>query len=459
MLIALAVICALVESMFTALEVALGAVSRARLRALLEDAEDQLRDSDQEESDAASPKNVERLKRVLTILDDAPRTTLLFITVTSLSLWMATSLLTWQALHDAWPLWALILALVGVLFIAEVLPVLIAAPRAESLALSGATLVIGTRRVLAPLLFVIGGAGRALARVLGARENAAPQVTEDELRTALAAAEEEGAIESGERALLEGAMDFRARLVREVMTTRREIVAVNAQATLDEVLHAAIEEGHSRLPVYDGTLDKILGIVSTKDLIPFLRDGESTSKVARDLMRAPFFVPETKRIAPTLEELRGQRSLMALVVDDEGATVGLATLEDLLEEIVGEIQDEYDSEEPAMRVLGSQTVACDGGVAVRDLERFWEKNFRQQAVLRDDQNEDADDTISLAALALQLFDGVPREGDRIAVGILHRDDKERSDKDKQKTQAQLEIEVARMDGPRIGEVRISRSSH
>jgi CBS domain containing-hemolysin-like protein len=328
-----------------------------------------------------------------------------------------------------------------------VLPVLIAAPRAESLALRGAGFVNLTRRLLAPLLFLVGGVGRGLARLLGAKENAAPQVTEDELRTALAAAEEEGAIESGERALLEGAMDFRARIVREVMTTRREIVATPADASLDEVLRTAIAGGHSRLPIYEGTLDKILGTASTKDLIPFLRDGRSTQATARDIARPPFFVPETKRIAPTLEELRGQRSLMAIVVDDEGATVGLATLEDLLEEIVGEIQDEYDTEEPDMRVLGSQSVACDGGVAVRDFERFWEKNFGEQAVLRDDKDADADDTISLAALALQLFDGVPREGDGIAAGVLRQDDK---------NTAHLHIEIARMDGPRIGEVRISR---
>jgi CBS domain containing-hemolysin-like protein len=480
MLIALAILCALLESVFTALEIALGAVSRARLRQLLEDAQDAARETNSPLA-PASEKTVARIARALKVLDDAPRTTLLFITVTSLSLWAATSLLTWQALRSNWPAWALPAALIGVLFLAEVLPVLIAAPRAESLVLRGSGLVQLTSRVLAPLLLLIGGGGRGLARLLGARANAAPQVTEEELRTALAAAEEEGAIESGERALLEGAMDFRSRIVREVMTTRREIVAVPASAPLGEVLRTAIEAGHSRLPVYDGSLDKILGIASTKDLIPHLRHGfefgvsslESNNPKpetpnpkpetpnpkpqtvrAADIVRPPFFVPETKRIAPTLEELRRQRSLMALVVDDDGATVGLVTLEDLLEEIVGDIQDEYDTEEPELRIADASAqarcIAVDGSVPVREVERFWEKTFGEQAVLRDHENQEADDTISLAAHALQLFEGVPGAGDRIAAGVLLGADEDET--------GALEIEIARMDGPRIEEVLVRRAA-
>jgi CBS domain containing-hemolysin-like protein len=158
-------------------------------------------------------------------------------------------------------------------------------------------------------------------------------------------------------------------------------------------------------------------------------------------------VPETKRIAPTLEELRGQRSLMAIVVDDEGATIGLVTLEDLLEEIVGEIQDEYDAEEPEMRVLDAGSIACDGGVTVREVERFLAAHFGETATLRDEENEEADDTISLAALALHLFDGVPQQGERILAGTL-RAENARENHDA----VALEIEIGKMDGPRIVEV-------
>lgn len=480
MLITLAVFCALLESVFTLLEVALGAASRARLRGLLEESGSGASTSNgsnsvanhsgasDEKAERARTRMAARTTRALRVLDDAPRTTLLFITVTSLSLWTATACLTWQSLLEKWPTWTLPLSLTGVLFVAEVLPVLIAAPRAESLVLRGAGFIEWALRVLAPILWLAGGVGRSLARVLGAREGASAQVTEGELRTALAAAEEEGAIESGERALLEGAMDFRTKVAREVMTTRRELAAVAADAPLAEILREAIAAGHSRLPVYDGSLDKIIGIASTKDLLPFLRAaGNSIENVsastpagilltARDIMRPPFFVPETKRIAPLLDELRHQRSLMAIVVDDDGATVGLVTLENLLEEIVGDIQDEYDAEEPEMQILdasgGAQIIVCDGGVSVREAGRFWEKSFGCEVVLRDADGQIADDTISLAALALHHFDGVPQAGERTNIGYA----KNGEDENERTT---LELEVLRMDGPRIEAVQIQVSQN
>lgn len=438
MLIALVVFCVLLEAIFTALEVALGATSRSRLRALAEvDA-------------TATPKQTvlaRRAGRTLLILEDAPRTTLLFITVTSLSLWTAASLLTWQSLIYQWPGWALPAALVGVLFIAEVLPVLIAAASPEAIALRGAPLLKGTSFLLAPLLWLIGGAGRGLAKILGAGKQASPQVTKDELRSALAAAEEEGAIESSERAFLEGAMDFRAKVVREVMTPRMDMKGVRSDATLREVLKIAMEQGHSRLPVYEGTLDQVIGIASTKDLIPFLRAGATSDKLARDIVRPAFYVPENKRIAATLDDLRQQRSLMAIVVDDGGATAGLVTLEDLLEEIVGDIQDETDQEEPPLIILGEGALRCSGSTSVRDCEKFWGKSFRQSAALKDETGGDAEDSLSLAALALHLFDGVPKVGDRVAAGVLENTE----------SSGALEMEVLEMSGPRIEVVKIELS--
>lgn len=455
MLIGLIVFCVLLEAVFTALEVALGATSRSRLRALTE------------VEATATPKQVAlagRAGRTLLILEDAPRTTLLFIAVTSLSLWTAASLLTWLSLMDHWPDWALPASLVGVLFVAEVLPVLIAAASPEAIALRGAPLLKFTSLVLTPLLWIIGGVGRGLAQLLGAGKEANPQVTKDELRNALAAAEEEGAIESSERAFLEGAMDFRAKVVREVMTPRMDIKGVKSDATLREVLEIAIEQGHSRLPVYEGTLDKVIGIASTKDLIPFLRQGVIHSQLARDIVRPAFYVPENKRIAATLDDLRQQRSLMAIVVDDGGATAGLVTLEDLLEEIVGDIQDETDQEEPPLVVLDEGALRCSGSTSVRDCEKFWEKSFRQNATLKDEDGEDADDSLSLAALALHLFDSVPSAGDRIEVGVLENADSSASASSNSASSnksssantplVQLEMEILEMSGPRIENVII-----
>ena len=506
MLIAIAVVCTLFEAVFSALEVALSAVSRARLRTLAE-AEPAVATASGASSDApALPPNADpytpalasggagvrpaarrRAARVLRLLQQPERLTLVFITVTSLSMWTAASALAWESLATDWPGWVLPVALIGVLFVAEVPPLLLAAHKPEGIALKGAPVVEASLMLLSPLLMVVGGIGHGVARMLGAGPGVTPQVTEGELRSALATAEEEGVIESDERAMLEGAMEFRDKLVREIMTPRIDIVGVPAQANLLEALHVAMREGHSRLPVYDGTVDKITGILATRDLLPYLRqDGAGAHSRVDAVARPPFFVPEYKRIAPTLEELRHQRSLMAIVVDADGGTAGLVTLEDLLEEIVGEIQDEYDIEEPALRVVAGgetptttapngdaetgdvetdekaaapptrRTVLCDAGVTVREFERFWRKSFRETVSLRDASGAVVDASLSLAALALQLFESVPGPGDQVRAGSVTSRGADAPTAAGPPLASWLELEVVSMDGPRIEEVKIEK---
>ncbi|MBW3635661.1 MAG: hemolysin family protein [Armatimonadetes bacterium] len=446
MLIFLAALCGLIEAMFTALEVALGSVSRARLRTL------SLSSSEEGKGGAAQ---MNRARLALATSERPDRLALLFIAVTSLSLWGAATFLTWAALSEGWPLWVLAIALVVVLFVAEVLPLLVAARHAEAIALRGAGIVALALRILSPFLGLVGGFAYGMARLMGSGPEASPQVTQGELRTALAAAEEEGVIESEERALIEGAMDFRDKIVTEVMTPRIDIVGVAASATLPDALKIALREGHSRLPVFDGTLDKIVGILATKDLLPHLsgalENGDSSHKTVRDVVRVAYFVPENKKIASTLEELRRQRTLLAVVVDADGGTAGLVTLEDLLEELVGEIQDEYDLEEPPLRVVEGEDGAllCDAASTVRDFGRFWGAQFKLTTTLRGTAAAPAESGQSLASLALELFENVPKIGDSIVVGEAV------SAASDIRAAFPLVLEVTGMDGPRIEEVKIS----
>ena len=434
MLIAIVIGCTLCEALFTALEVALGAVPRARLRELLEEADDD-----------PGPTDFSQYR----IFTQAHRVTLMFIIVTSLTLWTATGLLAWQARETGWPWWALALCLIGVIFVAEVLPLLVAARNPESVALRGIRITEFSQTALLPLIAPLDWLGTAFARVMGASPRTTPDVTETELRSALATAEEEGVIESEERAMLEGAMDFRDKEVREVMTPRVDIVAVPAGAGAREILEVAMGEGHSRLPAYEGSIDKIIGIVSTKDLLPHLRSQES-KVIARDLARPAHFMPAHKRIAAALDELRGQRALMAIVVDSNGGTAGLITLEDLLEELVGEIQDEYDREEPAIRIVeappAAHAVECDANVTLRDFEKFWRNQFNAAPTIVDGDGEPADPSLSMAALALHHFDSVPATGARIEIGRIGRMGNV--------PEHSLELIVGSMDGPRIEEVRV-----
>lgn len=432
MLLALVVFLVLIEAVFTALEIAFGSISRTRLRSLADpDTPNQ----------AVSPHIAERAALALQVLNDAPRLTLTFIIVTSLSMWSAASLLTWISFWQNWDWWTLPVALTAVLFVAEVLPVLLAAPRAENIALRGVKIIKLASTILAPLIWLIGGIGYLPARLLGSHKRGAPHVTEDELRSALAVAEEEGAIESSERSLLEGAMDFRAKIVREVMTSRQDIVGIPADACLEEILYTAVSQGHSRLPVYEKSLDKILGVVATKDLLPYLNQGLENSELrARDLVRPPFFVPASKRIAPTLEELRQQRTLLAIVVADDGDIIGLVTLEDLLEEIVGDILDETDQEEPEIEVVGEAVLRVAAHVTVREVERFWEQEFARPLTLQEKSGIEANDATSLAALALGHFEQIPAIGDRTAVGV--------------QAGQSIEMEIIVMDGHRIEQVQL-----
>ncbi len=452
MLLLLAALCGLIEALFTALEVALGAVSRARLRALAE--------PDAARADAPSPTQTRRARAVLSLLAHPDRLSILFLCVTSLSLWCASTLLTWHLLIGKWNVAMLLGALVLLLFVAEVVPLLLAAGHAEAIALRGARFVIWAQRILRPLTFVVGGFGFGLARLLGSGPRPTPHVTENELRTALAAAEEEGTIESGERALIEGAMDLRTQSVREVMTPRLDIVGVPANAPLSEALRIALAEGHSRLPIFEGSLDKIVGVLATKDLLPHLHPPGAHHKEVRSVARPALFVPENGRVNVVLDELRRNRTLLAIVVDTSGATAGLVTLEDLLEELVGEIQDEYDAEEAPLRLLNEEEfrggalplVLCQASSSVRELGRFFGEELGLSTTLRDASGAPVGSGTTLAALALEHFGRLPGEEDRVEVGqalsaVSATPDAPRPSFD-------VWFCVSRMDGPRLMELRV-----
>ncbi len=515
MLIALAIICAVCEAFFTAMEVALGALSRARLRALIED-EDEIRNNETRNNESrnnesrnseshgsetpvnekteanSSASTRQRAGRLLHLLEHSERLTLAFIIVTSLSLWAAGALLTWQVLSANWPLWTLPILLIAVLVVAEVLPLLVAARNPEGIALRSVNLIERSMRLLSPLIWLLGGMARGVARLWGVSDESSPQVSAGELRQALQAAVEEGVIQSEEREMLQGALDFRDKNVHEVMTPRIDIIGVPAEMSLREVLRVAMKAGHSRLPVYEGSLDKITGIIATKDLIPHLRPGAEDSSAnlcARDVVRPAFYLPESKRIASALEDLRRQRTLLAIIVDADGGTAGIVTLEDLLEEIVGDIEDEYDEITADLRIAPDTAAALEaaavnpeaenletqvaevqgaailapGAKTVREVEKFWQHAFGEHALLCGVPARDRDTIItaaapsqSLASLALELFDGVPQTGDHVALGQIFLSAPDRENPENASATATLDLQISAMNGPRIEEMRIEK---
>ena len=193
-----------------------------------------------------------------------------------------------------------------------------------------------------------------------------PFVTEEEIRQMADVAADEEAIERDERKLIHSIFEFGDMVVREAMTPRTDMVAIDADASIEDGITAAIEAGYSRLPAYEESTDNIIGLVFLKDLVTLARASKRNEPV-RTALREAVFVPEQKRVAELLREMQTKQFHMAIVIDEYGGTSGLVTLEDLLEEIVGDIADEYDIEEPTVEHLPDGTLRVPGGTSIDDV--------------------------------------------------------------------------------------------
>ncbi len=189
---------------------------------------------------------------------------------------------------------------------------------------------------------------------------------EEELRTLIEVGQEQGALQEEEREMLHSIFEFRKTQVKEVMVPRIDMVCIEKNASLDELISLIHQKGHSRIPLYEGSVDKILGIIHAKDLLPYLNEKEKKIDLV-NLARKTLFVPEYKHIDELLREFQREKIHMAIVVDEYGGTAGLVTLEDILEEIVGEIQDEYDQETPLFRRINDQTYVVNAKIDLHDL--------------------------------------------------------------------------------------------
>ena len=225
--------------------------------------------------------------------------------------------------------------------------------------------------LLRPLTWPLSRIVSRVARLAGTHPHAA---TPEEIRLLVDSASGDRAVEEGEREMIRGVFEISRTVAREVMTPRTEMVAVPVDVTLEGLVEVVVEEGHSRIPVYEGSIDNVVGVVLTKDLFPLLwkRDPHARQEFdVRTLMREACFVPDTKPVDDLLAELRHQSVHLAIVVDEFGGTYGMVTLEDLLEEIVGEINDEYDVAEPEFAATPEGDVLIDGAASISEVnERF-----------------------------------------------------------------------------------------
>lgn len=314
-----------------------------------------------------------------------------------------------------------------VLIAAEIAPKTLAARHADRLALVVAGPIGTLMRVFTPLLRVLSVIGTTLVRPFGGHITPrAPLVTEEQLRFLVEVGEEEGVIEEEERAMIHSIFEFGDTVVREVMRPRVDIVAVPADATVNGAIGLMAEHGHSRLPIYEGTIDHIIGVVYMRDLVPALRQGRLDRPVS-EVRRPAFFIPETKKVDELFKEMQQKKLSMAIVLDEYGGTAGLVTVEDLLEEIVGEIQDEYDLEEKPIQLIDANTALVNARIHVDDVNELLGTRLP------------VDEVDTVAGLVYALFGRVPAQGEKVDL-------------------PGVELRVEKTLGQRITRVRITRTT-
>jgi len=224
--------------------------------------------------------------------------------------------------------------------------------------------------LMGPFKLMFGGAGRILRIPARAVAHDVENDDEQEMLRLMEIEEDTGQIEDDERKMIRGVFGLEGTAVREIMTPRTDFAAVDTEATVDDVVKLIVARGFSRIPLYEKNVDAIVGIIYAKDLFRYLAEGRMP-KDLREIARPAFFVPESKRLDDLLTDMRKQRVHMAIVVDEYGGTAGLVTIEDLLEEIVGEIEDEYDSAEEQIVRISDDEALLDGRVSIDDLNELF----------------------------------------------------------------------------------------
>ena len=309
-----------------------------------------------------------------------------------------------------------------ILLFGEVAPKMYAMQRTLVLAKRNAPLIAGTLRLFAPLVSVVGRMVSSMQGRLADSER--PFVTAEELRTIVAVSGERGTLEEDERDMIDSVIDFGDTVVREVMVPRVDMHCIEDTAAIDEVIERAKSLGHSRVPVYHEDVDHIIGVLYLKDLLKI--DPELSPDVTlSEIVRPAHYTPESKNAGDLLRELQYRRIHIAIVVDEYGGTAGLVTLEDLIEEIVGDIRDEYDEDERPIRIVDKRTVIADGGVHLDELAEELGVEL---------ESEDVD---TLGGYLMEAFGRIPSQGEKTE-------------------RAGLEFTVEALDDQRVTRVRITR---
>ena len=280
-------------------------------------------------------------------------------------------------------------------------------------------------KIVSPLVALLVLLTKVISKPFGIDPTRTPELSAAEIRLIVEQGSQQGVLEAEEEQMISAVMSLSDSKLHEVMVPRIDIVAIDQEATFDEAVEVVLKEGHSRTPLYRESVDHIVGILYAKDLLRLIAAGGPRPRL-RDIMRPALFVPESQSVDDLLHELQRRKVHMAVVLDEYGGTAGLVTIEDLLEEIVGEIQDEFDEEEPMKVEIGPGEVILDGRAAIDDLTELVEPALE----LEDDEEYD-----TLGGFVYHRIGRVPVVGDAVVI-------------------EPFVITVIKVSGRRVGKVRV-----
>jgi putative hemolysin len=373
----------LLSALSSAAETALTSVSRIKIKNLVE-------------SGDTRAQIIERL------LSEPNKFLSTILVVNSVAVIVASALATGLALElsENWGelLSTLLLSLVVLIF-CEIAPKTAAVQNPERWARVLVRPVRGAAWLLTPIISLLGWITSFLVRSLGGHlHRRGPFITAAELRMMVNVSEEEGVLEEDEREMIDSIFELGSRPVRDIMIPRIDMITLESQDTLEDAINLITQGGQSRIPVYEGTIDNIIGVLYAKDLLRHLRQGNFQAKV-RDFVRPAYFIPESKKLDDLLHELQQQRIHIAIIVDEYGAVAGLVTIEDVVEQIIGDIQDEYDKEEILYEKVSDNEYIIDAKISIEELNDLLNTNLT---------DEDYD---TLGGFVYTLLDKIPSVGD------------------------------------------------
>ena len=311
--------------------------------------------------------------------------------------------------------------------VGELAPKSIALQNPEGTSMVVARPTLWSERIFKPFIWALNGTGNALLRLVGVQPASGHELVHsvEELKMVITASTEGGVVAQQESELLHAIFEFGDLLVRQVMIPRTEITAVEADLPLEEIIPLITESTYTKFPVYDDDLDNILGIVHVKDLLLRMQESGWQNSTARSLVREPLYVPETLPVSALLRQLRDDRQHIAIVLDEFGGTGGLVTLEDLVEEILGEVSDPFDRFTPEIEKLPDGSIMVDGLTLIEDVNNYLDLEL----------NDPAYDTI--AGFALGKLGRIPKVNDCVEY-------------------KNVRIQVEEMDDMRIDRLKLTR---